>query len=738
MVAEDNNLQLVMAQQQNRQPRIDGEAPTKQHLLNRTGDKAESSSTISYQEKTMPDHALVFGINTYKHISNLRGCLNDVDNFKSLLTNTYAFQESSIRTYRDGDVTRAAIDDGFSWLYDGARSGDRLVVHFSGHGSYTVSSNDDEDIDELLCLYDMDWEEQNSYLIDDELGEFTRDAPAGVHLTIILDCCHSGTGTRAVTPKMKIARSAGPKNLLVIPKAAVSGMRNYTVSEFLHSLERPAKGASRSTTIDEEKIRDHAPLARFVAPPTDLDIPSRTSRVGALGRSIGTTMNHQLLAGAADNQTAADAYIAGNFNGAFSYYLCESARTLGPQQTSDKIMARVASELAGTYAQKPQSEGPFGSKPLFGGDAQALETLGESPLPAPTVTKQGEASSDGSGPRPLVILDRLLRVSERLLELDQPSYARVTKRTGARPEGIVYVHGISRHDADYSMPWYNALLPHLNQPLTRAEVLWSHHVNASRSEEHTLFAAQTEARQLREEIEEELESRTAALERLLPRGATRGLTRERGATLAIDDFVRYMVSAETRNAIKAEFDKVVRPLLLAGERLQIVSHSWGTVVAFEALRDMDDDSFDGSVENLFVVGSALSINTVRSNLFARIDNGRLPCHVGRMINLDAGGDIVGGPIDGNFAVAREYLGLKPNGCTTIPFTDIAINPGCAHSSAATEPSHQASANTSTIRHAIFVMKAFVGWTGAQSAARSRVKARWVRVRRSRSSACLNL
>ena len=141
-----------------------------------------------------------------------------------------------------------------------------------------------------------------------------------------------------------------------------------------------------------------------------------------------------------------------------------------------------------------------------------------------------------------------------------------------------------------------------------------------------------------------------------------------------------MLNSATRNAILAEFDAVVRPLLTAGHSLHIVGHSWGTVVAYEGLRRLDTPSLTGKVKNLFTLGSALSIGAVQSNLFGRVTDGRLPTHVDRMINLDAGGDIVGGPIGDEFVVAREYTGLEPTGCTTVPFLGVALNPVCAHRS----------------------------------------------------------
>ena len=141
-----------------------------------------------------------------------------------------------------------------------------------------------------------------------------------------------------------------------------------------------------------------------------------------------------------------------------------------------------------------------------------------------------------------------------------------------------------------------------------------------------------------------------------------------------------MLDASVRSQILQRFDSTVRPLLDNGVTIHIISHSWGTVVAYEGLRNIDSVSLSGRVANLFVVGSALSIGAVQSNLFGRVPDGRRPSHVDRLINLDAGGDPVGGTIADHFEVAAEHLGLEPTGCTTFPFTNIAISASCAHSS----------------------------------------------------------
>ncbi len=116
---------------------------------------------------------------------------------------------------------------------------------------------------------------------------------------------------------------------------------------------------------------------------------------------------------------------------------------------------------------------------------------------------------------------------------------------------------------------------------------------------------------------------------------------ERSRSFAVDDFTRYMLFEATREAILNEFFRIVVPELEAGAKVHIVSHSWGTVVAYEGLRRLDSRQLPGRVSTLVTAGSALSIGAVQSNLFGRVGDGRTPKHVETIINVDAGGDVVG-------------------------------------------------------------------------------------------------
>lgn len=147
--------------------------------------------------------SLFVGINYPGTKAELAGCVNDVTVMLKLLPDRLNFDVSNRRVlvdadlarYRDraGPPTKANIINGLKWLADGARPGDSLFWHYSGHGtSVKDKSGDEKDgLDEALVPADY---ERAGMITDDEVYEvFLKHLPAGVRVTAINDCCHSGT-----------------------------------------------------------------------------------------------------------------------------------------------------------------------------------------------------------------------------------------------------------------------------------------------------------------------------------------------------------------------------------------------------------------------------------------------------------------------------------------------------------------------------------------------------------------
>ncbi|KAL1846315.1 hypothetical protein Daus18300_014298 [Diaporthe australafricana] len=144
---------------------------------------------------------------------NLHGCVNDVLAVEKYLVDTIKIKAAKIkrliaptpgRSYISElpkdylEPTYANIIDALK-VPDGARKGDLMYIHFSGHGGRATtifdSSLKNSDFDEALVPVDI--VSGGDYLRDLELGMLLQELEdAGLIVTVVLDCCHSGGAVR--------------------------------------------------------------------------------------------------------------------------------------------------------------------------------------------------------------------------------------------------------------------------------------------------------------------------------------------------------------------------------------------------------------------------------------------------------------------------------------------------------------------------------------------------------------
>jgi hypothetical protein len=637
----------------------------------------------------MADKAFLSGINDYRTISDLRGCVNDIESIHRLLVDEFGFEEKNIRSKADSEVTKSAMNKGWKWLLRGANPGDRLVFHFSGHGSYTADvdgeSGEADFRDELLCLYGMDWDDPSTYLLDDELADWTKKIPDGVHVSFLLDCCHSGTGTRLVKPELSRAAnadyaSAAPHSLDEIAQRRSSSARSRGTKKDL----RPEGHAD---------VGKATVLARFAQPPAEIEMALQNAKKTrsfeklmrkSRSRSDGEeAMNHVLWSGCRDDQTSADAYIAGDFHGAFTYHFCQAAKSSGDRLAADRMIETLRQSLkADGFSQVPQLE-PKSTKAIVFGGNLADNDEGRHPNDV----------TDADGDRWDELLDVMQQIADHLGVPRRQTFGGESSITRSSNRSLVYVHGICQHDTGYSNDWFAAMSPHLETGLraeladNRKEVLWSEHVTrVSRSLDSEVDPE--EMRQMEKILEAILEERMVreASEQITERTAKRGEAVPAGPMPralfgipgldCVDDFVKYLSSDRIRQLVIAEATDTLRPLLRRGDSVELISHSWGSVVAYEALHVLAREGLRGRVNNWFTVGAALAIGFVAKRV--RPEGGGKPTIVNHWTNLDARGDGVGGSIRATgMQVDAEYLRLEPVGCRS---TFGLVSPACAHSS----------------------------------------------------------
>jgi metacaspase-1 len=142
----------------------------------------------------MSKKALLVGINYIGTANELKGCINDVINMKDLLIKSYGYKDSDITVITDNTDMKPTRKNILMELLKLILSGSKnMVFHYSGHGSSVRDTNNDEadGLDESLVPVDF---QTNGMIIDDELRGLLQCVNESCKMTVILDCCHSGTG----------------------------------------------------------------------------------------------------------------------------------------------------------------------------------------------------------------------------------------------------------------------------------------------------------------------------------------------------------------------------------------------------------------------------------------------------------------------------------------------------------------------------------------------------------------
>jgi hypothetical protein len=182
--------------------------------------------------------------------------------------------------------------------------------------------------DEVICPYDFNW--TDGFIKDDDLASLVAGMKKGVKLEIILDSCHSGTGTRE----------------LILDRTSLP-------------VEPPRLDAAdlwKST---------HCIRPRYLTPPADIalradEVFGRPLRLRRIARA--DPMNHVLWAACRPDQFSADAEIDGKPAGAFTYYFCRHLRDTQGKVTREQLLKLVRASLKFEgFSQVPQLEGPTGS-----------------------------------------------------------------------------------------------------------------------------------------------------------------------------------------------------------------------------------------------------------------------------------------------------------------------------------------------------------------------------------------
>ncbi|MBW4591663.1 MAG: caspase family protein [Brasilonema angustatum HA4187-MV1] len=160
-------------------------------------------------------YALLVGIDEYlSPVSALQGCVNDIMAVQEYLQGRVATDghQLHLRTLLNQNATRQAIIDGFRQHLCQASSEDVVLFYFAGHGSQEEAPEEfwilePDQLDETIVCFDSrspgSWD-----LADKELAKLIAEVgEKNPHITIIMDCCHSGSGTRDLDREIAVRQA---------------------------------------------------------------------------------------------------------------------------------------------------------------------------------------------------------------------------------------------------------------------------------------------------------------------------------------------------------------------------------------------------------------------------------------------------------------------------------------------------------------------------------------------------
>jgi hypothetical protein len=269
-------------------------------------------------------YALLIGINDYapdSEVRSLQGCVPDIQMVEEYLKDRIPTGNLYLQSLFNDQATRQAVIDVFRRHLGQAGSEDTVLFYYAGHGSQEDAPEEfwtiePDRLNETLVLYDS--RSKNGLdLADKELavliGEVAQKNP---HILLILDSCHSGSGTRNLLQEMEERR---------VPKSD----RKRVLTDYL-------------VTVSE--INNLEPLSRS---------PDKNPTGWSLPRG-----RHVVMAACRDHETAKEYPLEnGQRRGAFSRFLLEAlTQANGNLSYRDLFQQTNALVRSNVVAQSPQLE----------------------------------------------------------------------------------------------------------------------------------------------------------------------------------------------------------------------------------------------------------------------------------------------------------------------------------------------------------------------------------------------
>ena len=265
--------------------------------------------------------AFFVGIDRYAgNVAQLRGCVNDVEALSDVLHRRFAAAGDTLTTtmLTNEDATRNAFLAEFPAFFSSCAAGDNALLYCSMHGSQEKAGPEflaiePDGYNETLVFHDSRTAGGHD-IADKELSVLIGELSArGVVVTVVLDCCHSGSGLRGLLPEVGV-------------RCAPPDLRTRSAADYLpRAVPNALPGANAATA-------------------------GRTADLGA---------RYTLLAACRSDQTAKETPVAGVHRGALSQALEQLlVSTPGAISNLDVVRSVSARVRSRVIDQTPQLECP--------------------------------------------------------------------------------------------------------------------------------------------------------------------------------------------------------------------------------------------------------------------------------------------------------------------------------------------------------------------------------------------
>jgi hypothetical protein len=200
-----------------------------------------SSQTKSPERFNNTALAIAIGLNKVdpKYYEGWEGpliaCENDAADMLSI-ARAQGYETVPLKT---AEATKKRVRDAITAAAARLKTGDTLVISYSGHGGQVRDTNGDEKddgLDETWCLFDGE-------IVDDELALLWTKFQPGVRIVVYSDSCHSGT----VIKKFEEGGVAETERFRIMPTAVAETLRKLPTHQDLDK-GLPSEINSRSHT----------------------------------------------------------------------------------------------------------------------------------------------------------------------------------------------------------------------------------------------------------------------------------------------------------------------------------------------------------------------------------------------------------------------------------------------------------------------------------------------------------